>query len=65
MFCTGTAVVLSPVGEIAYGEEGRKWDEEGWEPTVAYAMYEELTGIQQQKMDDPFGWVVEVKPERG
>jgi len=65
VFCTGTAVVLSPVGEIAYGEEGRKWDEEGWEPTVAYAMYEELTGIQQQKMDDPFGWVVEVKPERG
>ena len=56
VFTTGTAVVLSPVGYIERGEEGREYQN----TEVAMSLYEALTGIQQQTMDDPFGWVVTV-----
>ncbi|UPR01363.1 branched-chain amino acid aminotransferase [Chloropicon primus] len=56
VFTTGTAVVLSPVGYIEHGAEKREYG--GYD--VALALYDSLTGIQQQTLEDPFDWVVQV-----
>lgn len=58
-FGTGTAAVISPVGKL------------GWKDRVAIIndnktgelskkLYDTLTGIQTGKIEDPFGWSVEV-----
>ena len=60
IFTTGTAVVLSPVGYVEYGDRSKKYCEENTPGPVANSLYESLTGIQQQSQDDPFGWVVPV-----
>ncbi|MGE4354787.1 MAG: branched-chain amino acid aminotransferase [Oscillospiraceae bacterium] len=56
---TGTAAVVSPVGEIAYmGSDhvvcGGKIGE------LTQKLYDTLTGIQWGKTDDPYGWTVPV-----
>ncbi|MCQ2521364.1 MAG: branched-chain amino acid aminotransferase [Lachnospiraceae bacterium] len=57
----GTAAVISPVGKIVnHGEEiclPAGMDEMG---PVTKKLYETLTGIQQGKIEDKFGWVVEI-----
>lgn len=57
----GTAAVISPVGKIVnHGEEicfPSGMAEMG--PTTK-KLYETLTGIQQGKIEDKFGWVVEI-----
>lgn len=58
-FGTGTAAVISPVGEFAYGDEiirvgGGNMGE------MAIDFYDTLTGIQYGKQDDPFGWTERV-----
>ena len=59
-FGTGTAAVISPVGEINY--EGNKMIINDFKigPT-AQMLYNEITGIQTGKIPDRFGWTVEVK----
>ena len=52
----GTAAVVSPIGELAYGEKeyvigGGKIGE------VTQKLYDILTGIQWGKLEDNFGWV--------
>ncbi|HHW46312.1 MAG TPA: branched-chain amino acid aminotransferase [Clostridiales bacterium] len=59
-FGTGTAAVISPIGELKYGEEvmiinDYKIGE------VSQRLYDELTGIQWGRIPDRFGWTVEVK----
>jgi len=59
-FGTGTAAVVSPVGELNW--DGKVITINNMENgPVAVRLYEELTGIQYGRKDDPFGWVYEVK----
>lgn len=58
-FCTGTAVVVAPVGSVTY--KGKKaLFQNGAVGPVAQAMYDELTGIQQGRLPDERGWNVKV-----
>lgn len=59
-FGSGTAAVISPVGVIGYrGKDmivgGGKMGE------ITAFLYDKITGIQQEKYPDEFGWVTEVK----
>eukprot|EP00271_Cylindrocystis_brebissonii_P008806 TRINITY_DN23302_c0_g1_i1.p1 TRINITY_DN23302_c0_g1~~TRINITY_DN23302_c0_g1_i1.p1 ORF type:complete len:500 (+),score=90.81 TRINITY_DN23302_c0_g1_i1:68-1501(+) len=64
VFCTGTAVVISPVGGITY--RGQKTTFQGGEVgRVAQQLYTGLTEIQMGKAPDPFNWTVEVGPSAG
>jgi branched-chain amino acid aminotransferase len=58
-FGTGTAAVISPIGELKYKNEdfiinNSKIGE------VTSMLYDTLTGIQFGKLEDEFGWTVEV-----
>lgn len=60
-FGTGTAAVISPVGELAYhGASIRPRYPEG---RFAMELYRELTGIQRGILPDPYGWT-SVVPHR-
>ncbi len=59
VFGTGTAAVVSPVGKLRYKNDvieigGGKIGE------LTQRLYDELTGIQWGKKDDPYGWRVTV-----
>ena len=59
MFGTGTAAVVSPVGELKYKDDiieisGGKIGE------LTKRLYDELTGIQLSKREDRFGWITKV-----
>jgi branched-chain amino acid aminotransferase len=55
MFATGTAAVISPVGLICYkGEDFQVAD--GRTGDLARKFYDEITGIQYGRREDPFGW---------
>lgn len=61
-FGTGTAAVISPIGEFNW--EGEKMIvNEGRTGEIAKKLYDTLTGIQLGTLEDPFGWIVEVKQE--
>ena len=59
-FGTGTAAVISPVGELKVDDE-KILINEGEIGPVAQRLYDTLTGIQNCRQPDPFGWVVPVK----
>ncbi|XP_020517291.1 branched-chain amino acid aminotransferase 2, chloroplastic isoform X5 [Amborella trichopoda] len=60
VFCTGCAVVVSPVGSITY--EGKKMQYgNGGVGKVSQQLYSAVTGIQWGLTEDNFGWVVDVK----
>ena len=59
VFGAGTAAVISPVGEIKYGEKVITIAENEVGP-VAKKYYDAITGIQYGKADDLLGWVVPV-----
>lgn len=54
-FATGTAAVISPVGEICYREQVLKIAD-GRTGDLAQKLYDEITGIQYGRKEDPFGW---------
>jgi len=62
VFGTGTAAVISPVGEL-------NWD--GYKMVVnhcetgplAKRLFDTLSNIQNGKEEDPFNWVVKMKSE--
>ena len=56
VFCTGTAAVITPIGQITTDNDFREigGDEIG---PVTRELYDILTGIQRETRDDPFGWV--------
>ena len=58
-FGTGTAAVISPVGEYIDGDEHLIINESKIGP-VAQFLYDELTGIQWGKKEDKLGWIVKV-----
>jgi branched-chain amino acid aminotransferase len=58
-FGTGTAAVISPIGE--FFDEGEKLIVNNNEiGPVAQKLYDELTGIQWGKVEDKFNWIVKV-----
>ena len=56
---TGTAAVVSPIGELARGEEKVTVSGNKIGP-VTQRLYDELTGIQWGRLPDPHGWTVKV-----
>ena len=58
-FATGTAAVVSPIGEIGYMGEDIPVGE-GETGPLARRLYDEITGIQHGYKDDPFGWRVRI-----
>ncbi len=61
-FGTGTAAVISPIGELAYQGESIVLGEEIG--PVARRMYDTLTGIQSGRLPDPYGWT-RIVPHKG
>ena len=58
-FGTGTAAVISPIGELFF--EGEKCEINHNEiGELSLKLYETITGIQTGKVEDPFNWVVPV-----
>ena len=58
-WCVGTAAVISPIGELCWGE--RDYKVNGGEiGETSQKLYDELTGIQWGKKPDPFGWTCRV-----
>lgn len=56
VFGTGTAAVISPVGEIHH--QGKTVVvNEGRIGPISQKLYDTITGIQYGELDDPFGWV--------
>ena len=59
VFGSGTAAVISPVGEIKYGNQVITISG-GEVGPVARKYYNAITDIQYGKTEDPLGWVVQV-----
>jgi branched-chain amino acid aminotransferase len=59
VFGSGTAAVISPVGEIKYGDQVFTIAD-GEVGPVARKYYNSITDIQYGKAEDPLGWVVPV-----
>jgi len=60
VFGTGTAAVISPVGELYWNNE-KLIVNNGQTGELSMKLYNTLTGIQLGKEQDPFEWVVEVE----
>jgi len=59
IFGTGTAAVISPVGELNY--KGRVCSiNNGTTGKLAQKLFDELQAIQSGHKKDPYGWVVEI-----
>lgn len=59
VFATGTAAVISPVGELCWG--GKKLlINNGKIGELSQKLYDELYGIQTGAVEDRYGWTVEV-----
>ena len=59
VFGAGTAAVISPVGQIKYGDKVIAINDNQTGP-VAKKYYQAITDIQYGKVDDPMGWIVSV-----
>jgi branched-chain amino acid aminotransferase len=59
-FGTGTAAVISPIGELYWEEEALQINR-GQTGELSSKLYATLTGIQTGEIEDPFNWMVEVK----
>ncbi len=57
---TGTAAIISPVGQLRW-EERIMVVREGGIGEISQKLYDTVTGIQLGKIEDPHEWVVEVK----
>ncbi|MEN6485125.1 MAG: branched-chain amino acid aminotransferase [Syntrophobacteraceae bacterium] len=60
VFGTGTAAVISPVGNISFKDDSHQVGDGGvgeW----SHKLYEEIVGIQYGEKPDPFGWITTVK----
>lgn len=57
-FGTGTAAVISPIGELNWQDQ-KLIINEGKTGELTLKLYDTLTGIQKGELEDPFGWMVE------
>ena len=60
VFGTGTAAVISPVGNLRF-EDKVIQVKDGGIGEISQKLYDTVTGIQLGKIEGPEGWVVEVK----
>ncbi|KAL6587775.1 Branched-chain-amino-acid aminotransferase 5, chloroplastic [Orobanche minor] len=60
VFCTGTAVVVSPVGSISYRDKRITYGNDGV-GRVSQQLYSALTSLQMGLAEDKLGWIVELK----
>ncbi|MDR0958051.1 MAG: branched-chain amino acid aminotransferase [Clostridiales bacterium] len=60
VFGSGTAAVISPVGELIFGDKHMKINNGEIGP-ISQDLYDYLTGLQYGKVKDDRGWVMEVK----
>ena len=58
-FGTGTAAVISPVGELAFKDDAATINQFKI-GEVSQKLYNYLTGIQWGKEEDKYGWTVEI-----
>ena len=63
VFCTGTAVVVAPVGKITFGKKIVNYNKGKIGP-ITQKCKDTLTSIQRQEIDDPFNWIQPVMSER-
>jgi branched-chain amino acid aminotransferase len=59
VFCTGTAAVISPIGELKWKDSSMIFND-GKIGGVSQRLYDEITGIQTGAIEDKFGWVYTV-----
>lgn len=59
-FGTGTAAVISPIGELAWKEHHMEINNSETGP-LAKKIYDTITGIQTGKKEDLFGWRIKVE----
>ncbi|CAN1342934.1 Branched-chain amino acid aminotransferase 2, chloroplastic [Linum perenne] len=59
VFCTGTAVVVSPVGSITYKGETKKY-KNGNVGAVSQQLYNVLTSLQMGLTEDKMNWTMEL-----
>ena len=59
-FGTGTAAVISPIGELKWGDKVMPINNGEIGP-ISQKLYDNLTGIQWGRLEDTHGWTVEVK----
>jgi branched-chain amino acid aminotransferase len=58
----GTAAVLSPVGRLWFDSEWHSFFDNGQSVgPVMQELYDLLVGIQRGELDDPYGWIHEVR----
>jgi branched-chain amino acid aminotransferase len=55
----GTAVVITPIGEIIHHDKVYKYDQENIGP-VSKKLYDRMTGIQYGRIADKHNWMMEV-----
>jgi len=58
-FGTGTAAVISPVGELCYQDQQYVINE-GRTGVLSQRLFDELQAIQSGQQDDPFKWITRV-----
>ncbi|KDP41566.1 hypothetical protein JCGZ_15973 [Jatropha curcas] len=59
VFCTGTAVVVAPVGSITYQNKRIEYKTGGG--STSQKLYSTLVGIQTAVIEDKKGWTVEIE----
>ena len=59
VFCTGTAVVVTPVGQVTFKGEIHTIND-GNMGDAATELRKTLLGIQREEIEDPYGWVHKV-----
>lgn len=60
VFATGTAAVISPVGELCWADQIININQ-GEIGKLSQKLYDTLSGIQLGNVKDEFGWTVEIK----
>ncbi|KAI3831621.1 hypothetical protein MKX03_017469 [Papaver bracteatum] len=58
VFCTGTAVVVAPVGSITF--RSKRYEYKTGAGTTSVKLHSILTGIQSGRIEDKMGWTVEL-----
>ena len=58
-FGTGTAAVISPIGELKYGDD-KVIINDGKIGKLSQKLYDTLTGIQWGTVESPSGWVYQI-----
>ncbi len=60
VFCSGTAVVVTPVGNITTNKESTTINKNKMGP-ITKKIRKILLGIQREEIKDPFGWIYPIK----